>query len=219
MRDHTAQQPPRGDADYEGFPSKRYRTGHGCFRAHSAGNGPWWFASDRNGRFNLLPPNGTCYVAEDAATALRERVGPELVRLGFVPESLLADAVVSHLRLPQPTNAADCESPRAVEFGVTREMATCTYALSQQWAAALHSAGFTGLRYGARFTPGDSGIAIALFGAGGGHDSARDPRPRAAADVAAEAGLQTIGLPRLNQLQLRRHPPRRRPGSGDNDLS
>ena len=50
--------------------------------------------------------------------------------------------------------------------------------LSRRWAAAFHAAPFTGVRYGAQFTPGDSGVAIAVFGDAGGHDYENDPRPR-----------------------------------------
>ncbi|WP_305091850.1 RES domain-containing protein [Prescottella sp. R16] len=44
-------------------------------RGHRVANSPWWFASSGGGRFDLALPRGTCYLALDEATAIRETVG------------------------------------------------------------------------------------------------------------------------------------------------
>ncbi|MCE5288655.1 MAG: RES domain-containing protein [Nocardiaceae bacterium] len=55
---------------------RRLRKGVELYRAHHRDFGVWWFASDTGGRFNLEATNGTCYLAVDEETALRERLGP-----------------------------------------------------------------------------------------------------------------------------------------------
>ncbi|ABG99767.1 hypothetical protein RHA1_ro08723 (plasmid) [Rhodococcus jostii RHA1] len=51
-------------------------------RGHRVSNGPWWFSSSGGGRFDLSAPRGTCYVAFDEATAIRETVGRRWPRSG-----------------------------------------------------------------------------------------------------------------------------------------
>lgn len=47
-------------------------------RVCRASEATWWFSSDGSGRFDLTPPEGTCYLAIDAYAAIREatRLGP-----------------------------------------------------------------------------------------------------------------------------------------------
>jgi len=47
-------------------------------RVCRAGASTWWFSSGGEGRFDLAPPEGTCYLATDAYAAIREasRLGP-----------------------------------------------------------------------------------------------------------------------------------------------
>jgi hypothetical protein len=61
---------PRGDLG--GFPRWLLTKRTPLYRAHRAGTSPWWFACDTEGRFNLEFPAGTCYLAFDSVTALRE---------------------------------------------------------------------------------------------------------------------------------------------------
>lgn len=107
------------------------------------GNSPWWFSSDLSGRFDLTAPDGTCYLATDLTSALRERFGHALVRQGMVTFEAAARTVVSTLRAPDARWLANICSPRAAEFrGMTREIGTCpSYRLPQAWSAAFFSTG------------------------------------------------------------------------------
>ena len=71
-------------AELSRFPRARLTSDTVLYRAHTRGRSPWWFSSDLSGRFDLLAPHGTCYLATDVETALRERFGHELVELGVV---------------------------------------------------------------------------------------------------------------------------------------
>lgn len=68
-----------------------------------------------------------------------------------IPSYLADTRAVSTLQLPAAHNLADLTNNRATGYGVTAEIATTPdYPLTQLWAAALHAAGVTGIRYWAR---------------------------------------------------------------------
>lgn len=204
-RERTALGPP--PASLAGFPAYLVDTDADLFRAHGRELGPWWFGSDGSGRFDLPSPRGTCYVALDPLSALRERLGPVLGGSSAVPESLLEASVVSRLRLPQPREVADAQDRGAAAFGVTRELeSTVPYAVPQAWARAFDGAGLGGVRYGPRFTPGRSS-AVALFGAEGAADWPRDPDPVPAQQV--PGAPRSLSTPRRDDLTVVR-PPRTR---------
>ena len=119
-RQRPAQGRPSGALD--GFPKRRLARATALFRAHRADRGPWWFGNDGGGRFDLAAPRGTCYVGLDPCSAVRERLGPVLGSRREVPASLLEEAVVSVLRLPEPRDVADVQARSAGSFGVTREL-------------------------------------------------------------------------------------------------
>lgn len=204
-RERTALGPPPGSV--AGFPAYSVAADTDLYRAHGRDLGPWWFGNDGAGRFDLRTPRGTCYVALDPLSALRERLGPVLGSSQAVPESLLEEAVVSRLRLPAARDVADTQDRGAAEFGVTREIeSTVPYAVPQAWARAFDEAGFGGVRYGPRFTPGDSS-ALALFDAEGAADWPVDPDPVPAQQVpGAPAAMPN---PRRGDLTVVR-PPRTR---------
>jgi hypothetical protein len=136
------------------------------------GFGPWWFSSDGAGRFDLAPPRGTCYLADDEMGALLEVLGPVAV----VSADWAKRFSVWQLGLPDQCSAADTTVRAARGFGVTAELATVTpYDLPQRWAAAFAAAGYQGVRYRVRHDPGGS-RALALFGAAG--ERKRWPRGR-----------------------------------------
>ena len=56
---------PNRPKDLDGFPEFQLRKGRRLFLAHRAGVGPWWFASNNEGLFNLDLLSGTCYLASD----------------------------------------------------------------------------------------------------------------------------------------------------------
>ena len=157
------------------FPIRRWPRAVEVWRAHSVSFGVWWFSSDMSGRFDLATPNGTCYLASDAAVALRERLGERLLSHGFAMRTALMECLVTHLAHPDGKagpKTADLAHERAVDFGVSREIhATQRYDLTQGWAAALHAAGFGALCYQPRFSTSRDAEAYALFG----HAAAGEP--------------------------------------------
>lgn len=204
-RERTALGPP--PASLAGFPAYPVDTETDLFRAHGADLGPWWFGNDGSGRFDLSPPRGTCYVALDPLSALRERLGPVLGGSQAVPESLLEASVVSRLRLTAPREVADVQDGRAATFGVTRELESMVpYAVPQAWARAFDEAECRGVRYGPRFTPGDCS-AIALFDSEGQADWPVDPDPVPAQRVSGAP--RALPTPRRADLTVVR-PPRTR---------
>lgn len=203
-RQRVAQRSPAVPLD--GFPTHRLTAGTACFRAHRRDLGPWWFASDGGGRFDLPAPRGTCYLADDPLVALRERLGPVLGEAGALPVSLLEATLVS--RLPAPgARLADLRSRGAADFGVTRELEVMVpYDVPQRWAAAFDVAGLEGVRYGPRLTPGDA-TSYAVFGPAGTADGPTDPDAVVGAEVpGAPRGLTR---PRRDELTVVR-PPRTR---------
>jgi RES domain len=204
-RERVAQGPPA--APLQGFPTRVVEEGSTLSRAHLATRGPWWFGHDGTGRFDLPAPRGTCYLATHALIALRERIGPVLGAAPAVPETLVADVVVSALPVPRRWSVADLQVPAAGSYGVTRELETMVpYAVPQAWAQALDSAGHDGVAYGPRFTPGD-GSAVAVFDEAGARDWAVDPAPVPAAEVPGAPPVMVT--PRRADLTVVR-PPRTR---------
>jgi hypothetical protein len=170
------------------------------YRAHQKTLGPWWFANDLGGRFDVPAPLGTCYLAYSAACALRESLGRRLVlnTVGLSREEL-ADRVVSTLRTPDSVLLANTTSSAATKSHITREISTVTpYALPQAWAAAFQLGGFGGVRYFGRFSTGAGRVdqCVALFGANPAPDTLlADPAPSPAIDVALMAGIRVITPP------------------------
>ena len=206
-RERTALGPP--PASLAGFPAYPVAEETDVFRAHGRDLGPWWFGNDGGGRFDLRSPRGTCYVALDPLSALRERLGPVLGGSPSVPEGLLEEAVVSRLRLPAEREVADAQDRRAAGFGVTREIETTVpYAVPQAWARAFDEEGFGGVRYGPRFTPGDAS-ALALFDDEGAKDWPVDADPVPAHQV--PGAPVPLPSPRRSDLTVVR-PPRTRTG-------
>lgn len=190
----STQQPPPAGADLTAFPAVRVRAGSRWFREHGAA-GAWYFASGPGGRFTLDPPDGTLYLANSAAAAARERVGPDLMQRGVIPASIVADRWVSTLRLPHGVLAADTTHEDAVTaFRVGPELATMRpYDTPRRWAAALFAAGFGGIRALLRHS-GPRGRALAVFGPGGARDWAPDPAPVPLRDVLARLpGAVVVG--------------------------
>lgn len=178
------------------------------YRAHAVNRSPWWFSSDLSGRFDLIQPNGTCYVATNVTTALRERFGHDLVRQGVVTFEAAARTQVSEVRVPVPRWLANSCSRSAVEFGMTREIATCpAYDIPQAWAAAFFETGkHAGIRYQTRFTIGSTPNAVALFDDAGQRDWPIDPRPLGGAEACAQAGINVARRPARRQVRIVKPP-------------
>lgn len=192
-------------ADITGFPVTALRKGKILYRAHKKGLGPWWFASDDGGRFNLDPPAGTCYLAADEETALRERLGPDMDANGMVSREWADETVVSKLSVQRGGRLAHTCHKDAPKFGLTREIATCTgarYGLSRKWARKFHAEGMRGVLYESRFTTEARPNAWALFDTAGARGWPVDPSPRLGHEVCERAGIIVIAPPTLPDLTV-----------------
>ena len=168
-----------------------------AWRAHVRRAGPssgaWWFTSTPDGRFDLEAPKGTCYLASDATSALRERLGPTLSGVSSVEAADVDGVAVSRLPIPRGRDFADTTAGDAVKIpGLTREICTVVdYDLTRAWAAWFDKHHCGGVRYSARHTTAVGSLSYALFGKAG----TRTTRPREVLDareVAAAAGLQIV---------------------------
>lgn len=187
--------PPTSVGAFRGFPRWTLTVTRTLYRAHSTGNGPWYFGSAPGGRWDLPAPYGTCYLADDPVAALRERVGRVLSRRNLLTEAEVDSTRVSKLNMPDSARLADLCSSKAADYDVTREIHTVTpYAVTQAWAVAFHDAGMGGVRYDARFSTGRA-RAYALFGDAGGRTWPEDPTPMTGREVAAIGGIDVVRPP------------------------
>lgn len=183
--------------DLTGFPAaappKR------LMRVCRSGHGTWWFSSDGSGRFDLHPPEGTCYLATDAFAAIREAT-----RLGPVSTAWVQDRELREVPSPD-RNARLAATTRqaAGRYGVTTELATVIpYDLSRRWAIAFRTEHFDGIRHQLRHDQRARTSGIALFGpAGPGQldDGARSPLTTA--DIEA-AGVGVLPPPHSTVLTV-----------------
>ncbi len=157
-------------ADPTGFPtrrsSSRVRTLYRIFWHRDrtgAVNGPWRYSSlpsANDGRFDLPFPHGTCYWSSDRYGAFVEVFrGARTVEESDLARRRLAIGFAPVLRL------AHLLSPKALPFGITAAISTQPdYTLPQQWAAALHAAGFEGLAGSCSHDPTSKALNVAVFG-------------------------------------------------------
>jgi hypothetical protein len=152
----------------EGFPAWRLGPERALYRVHLRTRNPWYFDSGPDGRFNLLPPRGTCYLADTAVGAFRETLG----RQGrLIPQADVDRRALSTLTVPHECRLADCTVARARGFGITAGIhAAEDYRRTQAWARAFADAGFQGVRYRISHDPRAPGIGIALFSEAGEAD-------------------------------------------------
>lgn len=127
-------------------------------------NRTWWFSSNGSGRFDLDPPQGTCYFATDAFAAIREAT-----RTGPVTPGWIADRELRRLHPPAPSaRLAAVTRTKAATFGLTTELVTVTpYDLPRAWAAAFWKAGLAGIRHELRHDPRARPTGVSLFGPSG----------------------------------------------------
>jgi RES domain len=150
--------------DCRGFPVSSIGPTHALYRIHRAVHQPWWFSSERFGRFNKEPPHGTCYLSVSPVGAFVEVFG----HIGRVEEADVLARRLAILQLPGPIRLADCTSPRAAGYGATAAIHTSEdYGLTRRWAKRFQDAGFEGVRYFCGYDPSQSEIAVAIFGDAG----------------------------------------------------
>ena len=200
----TRQQPSIGPPPpveaLAGFPVWHVHAGTVLCRVTSSSLGPWWFSSDASGRFDLAPPRGTCYLADDEVGALLEVLGPVLV----VSPVWAGRLSMWHLGLPAQCSAADTTVRAARGFGVTAELASITpYELPQRWAAAFAATGHQGVRYRIRHDPAGT-RALALFGAAGERRWPRGRRQQIGSALlsrlSGETGIRVAPVPAATDL-------------------
>lgn len=161
----------RAPGDLNGFPTSR-STPAVLYRAHNPARSPWWFSSDGSGRFDLRGAEGTCYLASDVATGIRESFGPLLDDDQAISERQARSKIVSIVSVGDTDGFANLGSKRAAWFGAIRELSTTgDYELTGRWAAALRALPVDGIHYASRFTSGERGNAWAVFGPGGVDDA------------------------------------------------
>lgn len=175
---------PEPPGDLRGFPASappsRLR------RVCRADAGTWWYSADGSGRFDLDPPQGTCYLATDAYAAIREAS-----RLGPVSTDWVQRRELREVAPPDPDARLAATTRKAAgQYGVTTELATLVpYALPRRWAAAFRASGFDGVRHQLRHDQRARPSGVALFGTAGAAavgDGARTPL--------SVRGVQAVGV-------------------------
>jgi hypothetical protein len=162
-------------------------------------NGTWWFSSDGSGRFDLSPPEGTCYFAIDAFAAIREAS-----RLGPVTPAWIAERELRHVSPPDPRARLAATTRKAAgAYGLTNELTTLLpYDLPREWAAAFRAHGFGGIRHILRHDPRARPGGISWFGRVGddpGRERSREPLSAAAVRA---AGVQVLDVPHSSALRV-----------------
>ncbi|GAA1422976.1 RES family NAD+ phosphorylase [Agrococcus citreus] len=189
-RQRIAQEAPGTDLRLDDFPAVDLAVDRRLVRVHGAGHGPGWFSSDKGGRFDLTAPRGTSYAGDALAVALREALGG-LARQGRVPVAearLRAASIVVGVA----GRFAAVSVPEAARFGVTSELTSMPmYTVPQMWAEAFAAAGFDGIRYTARFTPGPAN-SWAVFGPAGAHPLGRVVEAIPGIEACRLAGLHVL---------------------------
>lgn len=180
-RDIVHQKRPKPGQDLSGFPSRRILKNAKIHRAHLTAYSPWHFTSapkageeHKGGRFDTPFPAGTCYVANNALTALAEKLGPKMLK--DLPPDAFDSWSVSSIALPRTYRTVDLDDQSCVGHGViSSEISSASpYRTTQAWAAAWHGHHFEGVRYRPRHDPQRSATSFALFDEGG--DASKDDR-------------------------------------------
>jgi RES domain len=141
---------------------------------------------------------GTCYLAQKRVGALLEAFkGFRLVSDGALKERREFSAVMD-----RDLCLANCCVKAASRFGVNAEIhSTTDYAKTHAWAAALHEAGFDGIRYFLRSDPALKLIGYAVFDHEGEAPPGRwppgpsDPVASTTLDQARAYGLEVVPVP------------------------
>lgn len=193
---------PAAGQDLADFRAELLPEGQLVHRSHRPDLGPCHFNGAPTFRFNLLNGRGTCYVADDVGTAVREKVREQILVQGVLPASMANAFVVSTIRMGRSFSCAAIGSPDALTHRVTRMLATMDdYDIPQQWAAAFDAAGFDGIRYGSSFTNGAE-TAWALFDEEGEHPFGEALDSLSGADACAAVGIEVYAHPHSDELEM-----------------
>ncbi|MFP4635570.1 MAG: RES domain-containing protein [Nitriliruptoraceae bacterium] len=171
IADSGLSEPPSDPSALTGLPAARH-----VERLHRVSEyvRPWWYSSvtafdERSGgRFDLLTPQGTCYLAESLDGALVEKL--LRARTKVVVAERLAELFHATIHVRAAPAAADLTSRRATAAGLNAEVhTTLDYRITRRWARALRRAGWRGLRYLLRGDVSGSAAGRAVFGRAGLH--------------------------------------------------
>lgn len=159
----------------------------------------WWFSADGSGRFDLDPPEGTCYFATDAYAAIREAS-----RLGPVSATWVRAREVREVPPPDPAARLAATTRKAAgDFGMTTELATIlAYDLPRRWAAAFRARGFDGIRHQLRHDQRARPSGVALFGAARAAALDDGRRTPLTAQGLSAAGIRVIPSPMTAALTV-----------------
>lgn len=132
--------PPPGDLDRRRL-SLADVPGRRLFRIHPAAMEALHFSRGRDNRFDDpgIPPSfGVLYAGTSVEAAFAEVLGRGSGPV-VLDEGDLASRSIACLVLRRRLRLADVTGPNARRVGATGEISTCAYAVSRQWAAAIHA--------------------------------------------------------------------------------
>jgi hypothetical protein len=161
--------------------------------------GTWWFSSTGSGRFDLDPPEGTCYLATDSYAAIREAS-----RLGPVSPDWVAEREIRSATPPDPeARLAAVTRQDAGRFGVTQELFSMVpYDLPRRWATAFRAHAFAGIRHPLRHDPRSRPAGVSLFGPAGQGSAPDGRRERLERNAVEGAGVRVWDLPHSAVLTI-----------------
>jgi hypothetical protein len=162
-------------------------------------NGTWWFSCDGSGRFDLEPPEGTCYFATDLYAAIREAS-----RLGPVTPRWIVEREARGVAPPDPrARLAATTRKSAGAYGLTQELATLVpYDLPRRWAKAFRAHGMDGIRHQLRHDPRARPGGVSLFGGAGAGPAPEGERRRLDVQAVQAAGVRVIEPPHSTVLTI-----------------
>lgn len=168
-------------------------------RVCRASQSTWWFSADGSGRFDLVAPQGTCYLATDAYAAIREAA-----RLGPVSSLWVQARELREVAPPDPNARLAATTRQAAgRYGLTTELATVVpYDLPRRWATAFQSHGFHGIRHQLRHDQRARPSGVALFGPAGAGNHATGQQTRLTVEAVEATGVLVLPPPHSTALTV-----------------
>lgn len=204
-RQRVIQKAPPAGLDLSAFPVDPLPSSTPLYRAHTAGNAPWYFGNSMKGRFDLVAPRGTCYAAESIGAAMRERLGEKFAGGGQVSAELADSAVITEI-MPTPGRGANPEAGTD-NFPLTSELTSMPdYSIPQAWAAVFDDAGFDAIHYRGRLSS-SSLASWALFDDEGEHADYVTGATVSGREACKSAGIRVLPPPPSAASLLRVIPP------------
>lgn len=201
---------PGAAHELRAFPLQVLSAGSELWRVHLDRNldgsvrSPWFFGS--KGRWGLDEPNGTCYLAFDAMTAICEA---RIRGQRHLSSDELDGYVIRTLSLPSDVMAADLTDAAAAGFGVSRAFCSDgSYDRTRAWAKAFYVADFRGIVYWPNFNVASDALSVAMFGSAGARDwsvggKERLDDPAWRARIEARFGVKIVGYPDDDELRIK----------------